>query len=446
VFRRYYRLFPKIANLLPCWAVTSLSVRNRVPFEPGFFDILVIDEASQCDIASALPLLYRAKRAVIIGDPQQLKHISSVTRQQDRQLLAKHNLVEGHASWAYSVNSLFDRASRLCDSKDIVDLRDHHRSHRDIIDFSNEHFYNGRLRVATRYENLNLLSRSEPAIRWIDVTGKVSRPSGGGALNEVEAKAVVGELNRLVEQGYSGSVGVVSPFRAQANRVRDLVNQDDRLSTRIVDLEFLANTVHKFQGDEREVMLFSPVVSAGIQEKTLVWLQNNRYLFNVAVTRARSALIVVGDYAACRDSGVEYLAKYALYVRRLGEKPNAATGDSIDLGPKYPCVAKPELVSDWERVFYQALYAEGIRPIPQYDEDQYILDFALFDGERKLNIEVDGERYHRNWDGDLCRRDQIRNQRLIELGWDVMRFWVYQIRDDMGHCISRVQSWLESAE
>jgi very-short-patch-repair endonuclease len=444
VFRRYYRLFPKITNLLPCWAVTSLSVRNRVPFESCFFDIVVVDEASQCDIASALPLLYRAKRAVIIGDPHQLKHISSVNRQQDRQLLTKHNLVEGHASWAYSVNSLFDRASRLCDSKDIIDLRDHHRSHKDIIDFSNEHFYNGRLRVATRYENLTLLSREDPAIRWIDTTGNVSRPSGGGAINETEAKAVVAELQRLVKQGYSGSIGVVSPFRAQANRIRDLVNQDDRLSTRLVDLEFLANTVHKFQGDEREVMLFSPVVSKGIQEKTLVWLQNNRYLFNVAVTRARSALIVVGDYAACRDSSVEHLAKYALYVRKLREEPGAAQGQPTDLGPEYPCVAKPDLVSDWERIFYQALYTEGIHPIPQYEEDQYILDFALFDGERKLDIEVDGEYYHRNWDGDLCRRDQIRNQRLIELGWDVMRFWVYQIRDDMGHCTSRVRAWLES--
>jgi len=444
VFRRYYRLFPKIANLLPCWAVTSLSVRNRVPFEPCFFDIVVIDEASQCDIASALPLLYRAKSAVIIGDPQQLKHISSVTRQQDRQLLVKHNLTEGHASWAYSVNSLFDRASHLCDSKDIIDLRDHHRSHSDIINFSNQNFYEGRLRVATRYENLKLLSRSEPAIRWIDINGNVVRPSGGGALNEAEAKAVVNELQRLVKQGYSGSVGVVSPFRAQANRIRDLVNQDDRLSSRIVDLEFLANTVHKFQGDEREVMLFSPVVSKGIQEKTLIWLKNNRYLFNVAVTRARSALIVVGDYAACRDSGVEYLAKYALYVRKLGEKINVPKEHAADLGPEYPCVAKPELVSDWEHIFYKALYANGIRPIPQYEEDQYILDFALFDGKRRLNIEVDGEHYHRNWDGDLCRRDQIRNQRLIELGWDVMRFWVYQIRDDREHCISRVKGWIRS--
>ena len=93
VFRRYYMLFPKVTRVLPCWAVTSLSARGRLPFEPGVFDLVVIDEASQCDIASALPLLYRARRAVIIGDPLQLKHVSTVVPQQDRLMQAAHGLV-----------------------------------------------------------------------------------------------------------------------------------------------------------------------------------------------------------------------------------------------------------------------------------------------------------------------------------------------------------------
>jgi len=59
----------------------------------------------------------------------------------------------------------------------------------------------------------------------------------------------------------------------------------------------------------------------------------------------------------------------------------------------------------------------GLRPVPQYEEAPYSLDFALFDGDRKLDIEVDGENYHRNWDGELCRRDQIRSQRLSDVGW-----------------------------
>jgi very-short-patch-repair endonuclease len=83
-----------------------------------------------------------------------------------------------------------------------------------------------------------------------------------------------------------------------------------------------------------------------------------------------------------------------------------------------------------------------MRPIPQYVVEKYVLDFAVVGSDRRLNIEVDGERYHRNWDGELCYRDQIRNQRLMELGWDVMRFWVYQLRDDLDWCLARVESWV----
>jgi very-short-patch-repair endonuclease len=59
-----------------------------------------------------------------------------------------------------------------------------------------------------------------------------------------------------------------------------------------------------------------------------------------------------------------------------------------------------------------------------------------------LDIEVDGEYYHRNWDGELCRRDQIRSQRLSDVGWDIMRFWVYEIRDDLEGCLRRVRAWM----
>jgi len=146
VFRRYYELFPHLASILSCWAVTSLSVRGRVPFTENFFDLLVIDEASQCDIASALPLLFRARRVVVIGYPMQLRHISTLSKHQDQLLLSKHGLLGDYAGWAYSVRSLFDLASSLCRSEDIVALRDHHRSHPDIIEFSNTEFYEGRLR------------------------------------------------------------------------------------------------------------------------------------------------------------------------------------------------------------------------------------------------------------------------------------------------------------
>lgn len=446
VLKKYHNLFPKITNMLSCWAVTSLSARGRIPFEPGFFDLLIIDEASQCDIASALPLLYRAKRAVIIGDPKQLRHISGLPVKQDGHLLEKNDLVEGYGRWAYSVNSLFDLASGLCSSsEDIIQLRDHHRSHFDIIEFSNQQFY-GNLRIATDYNKLKFLDKGKSVIRWLNVSGKVIRPPNGSAVNEKEARAVVEELVRIVlRQGYKGTIGVVSPFRAQALKIRDLVFQNEELMERLSNMDFLSYTVDGFQGDERDLIIFSPVISSGISKGAMAFLKSRPNLFNVAITRARAALIVVGDKQSALESEVEYLAKFAKYVEELGLKKQRNDVKVEQLSANYPLVAHPERVSDWEKILYEALFNAGFRPIPQFEVEKYDLDLALFKGQRQLDIEIDGERYHRNWDGELCRHDQIRTQRLIELGWDVKRFWVYQVRDDLDNCILKIKKWYENS-
>ncbi len=445
VYRQYRGLFPKVSHLLSCWAVTSLSARGKIPFQPGFFDLVVFDEASQCDIASALPLIYRAKRVAIIGDPKQLAHISGLQKGQDQQLLERFGLLEDYPHWAYSVNSLFDLAAGLVSGKGIVNLLDHHRSHADIIEFSNQQFYEGRLRIATRYSDLKQPEPEGPGIRWVDVRGKVVRPSTGGALNEAEVRAVVGQLQDLVlSKGYAGTIGVVCPFRAHANAVRQAIERDEALSTALPERDFLVDTVHRFQGDERDLMIFSPVVSDGITPGALSFLRNNGNLFNVAITRARAQLIVVGDLASCATCGVDYLENFARYAQSLEREMREAARDTKpDLGPKYPVVSNPERVSEWEKILYEALYRAGIRTMPQFQVEKYTLDLALIDGERCLDIEVDGERYHRNWTGELCRRDQIRNQRMFELGWDVIRFWVYEIRDDLDGCVERVRKWLE---
>ena len=445
IFKEYKKASDEISHLLPCWAVTSLSARGKVPFQPGFFDIVVFDEASQCDIASALPLLYRAKAAVVIGDPKQLSHISRLRRGQDQQFLDKFNLLSTHPHWAYSYNSLFGLASGLCSPNSIINLVDHHRSHADIIEFSNKQFYEQRLRVATRYENLNRVDPKEGGVRWVNVQGAAKSAPSGGAINTIEVKAVVDELIKLVlDRGYKGTIGVVSPFRAQANAIDAAVKRNNELDMALINQKFISNTVHKFQGDERDVMIFSPVLSKGMPRGSAYFLQNQGNLFNVAITRARAQLIVVGDLAQCGISDVGYLAEFAKYSDNLKNKKEASIQELEYGTSKYPEVDNPEQVSEWERYFYSKLFSAGIKTIPQYRVEKYALDFAIIDGDRMLDIEVDGERYHRNWDGELCRKDQIRNQRMHELGWDVERFWVYEIRDDLESCIQRIKAWRQN--
>lgn len=449
IWRRYYELAAKTTKAIPCWAVTSLSARNRVPFVAGDFDIVVIDEASQCDIASILPLLFRAKRAVVIGDPQQLRHISRLSQQRDQALMVKHNLLNDPGlSWGYRANGLYDLAAARAKSDSIVVLRDHHRSHADIINFSNNFFYGSKLRVATDYGRLKRPHGA--AVRWVDVKGSVARPSTGGAINRTEATAVVEELRRIaITQRFTGEMGVVTPFRAQANLIEEIIAQDDALAPVLASRNFICQTAHGFQGDERDLILFSPVVSQGTPIGATGFLKSQGNLFNVGITRARGALVVVGDAAACSACDIEYLRKFARYVSDLNETalPADKPAASEHTGRDYPPVARPDSVSDWERMFYPALVDVGLRPIPQFGVDQYALDFALIrPNGRRLNIEIDGERYHRDWNGELIRRDQLRNLRLIEMGWDVMRFWVYEVRDDLPQCIARVARWAKAAD
>lgn len=445
--KQFNKLQKDMTRFLPCWAVTSLSAKGRVPFQPGIFDVVIIDEASQCDIASVIPLLYRAKRAVIIGDPKQLSHITSISKKQDMSLLQKYDV---RFEWSYSANSLYALASGMAEPDDIIQLRDHHRSFGEIIEFSNGEFYDGKLRVATKYDRLSCPRNNQAGIRWIDVAGQTVRPSNGGAYNDAEVREILNELRRLViDNNYRGSVGIVTPFRVQADRIREAIEKIPDMKEYLYGKnDFLVDTVHKFQGDERDVMIFSPVISVGTKDGAISFLNNTGNLFNVAITRARAVLIVVGDLNYCAGCKVSYMEHFVEYVRKRDERVNAETKTPLSQthGPNYPRVSNADQVSEWEKILYSELYSDGIKTTPQYPVDKYKLDLALFHGNRKLDIEVDGEMYHKDWNGELCYRDQLRNHRLFEMGWDVKRFWVYQIRDELPRCISQIRKWIENID
>ena len=432
----------KMSKYLQCWAVTSLSAKSKVPFEAGLFDYVIIDEASQCDIASIIPLLYRAKHAVIIGDPKQLSHISQLSKKQDLALLQKYNV---SPAWSYSTSSLYSLAEGMVSTDRIIQLKDHFRCCADIIEFSNDTFYDGSLRTATNYATLKVPAGEKPGIRWCDVQGRTVRPSSGGAYNDDEANAIVEELQRLVSAGYKGSIGVTTPFRLQAEHIKTRLERKypQLLQILATKHDFIADTVHKFQGDERDLMIFSPVVSDGAAQSSLGFLESTGNLFNVAITRARAMLVVVGNFKYCKASRISYLSKFADYYANLSlGRPTSPVVQTPGSGRDYPWVSNPEQVSDWEKLLYTALYDAGIKTIPQYPEDKYRLDLAIIaDNNRKLDIEVDGEMYHRQWNGELSYRDQLRNQRMFELGWDVRRFWVYQIRDELDWCVAQIKAW-----
>ena len=429
-------LFPKVMSALPAWCVTNLSARGNIPLHAGLFDLVVIDEASQCDIPSAVPLLYRAKRALIIGDPNQLRHITSINERRDQMLQEKHGL---HAAedqtFAFSRNSLFDAATGKVGKSSLHSLREHFRSHADIIGFSNRHWYDNRLLLCTNYDDLKVPDGISPGIRWTGTKGKVTRgPASRGAVCIEEADTVVKAVVDLVEtRGFRGSVGIVTPFRAQANLIRGKINQ--RMSPASVQrCELITDTSHGFQGDEKDVIFFSPCVGYKMPEGAEWFLNTTENLFNVAITRARASLHVVGNLESCLVSSTPHVKGFAeFYEQTRQNTKQPATPPGFVEGPS---------TGHWERPFYEALQAAGLKPMHQYAEGQYRLDFAFVPENTKLNVEVDGALYHREWDGSRSRNDLMRDHRLIGMGWKVKRFWVYQLRDNMDQCVAEVKELL----
>ena len=200
----------QVLGARPLWLVSVMGVGARIPLYPGLFDLAIIDEASQCDIGITLPTLARAKRIAIIGDDRQLKFIPPVGVEADRNLLLTHGLpLEG--KYAQSSSSLLDLALAVSDNP--VTLRTQYRSAKAIVDFISEEFYEGQLSSAADAGKFALPKGQRPGIAWTHVPGPMVVQPTGENINKPEVSAIADHLHNLLQQqGYEGTVGVVTPF------------------------------------------------------------------------------------------------------------------------------------------------------------------------------------------------------------------------------------------
>ena len=209
--------FTAVLKALPIWVVNTADVNKVLPLKAGLFDLVILDEATQCDIASSIPILQRAKKAVIVGDPKQLRHLSFLSKKQQQILIQKYDLGGTDMDLLnYRKNSILDLASAVIESQDQVHFLDeHYRSMPDIIQFSNKHFYDNRLHVMTACP-ATLRKRH---IFLNQLAGK--RYKSG--YNKVEANAIFKAIQKIVEKDrpleakYCQSIGVISPFRKQVD-------------------------------------------------------------------------------------------------------------------------------------------------------------------------------------------------------------------------------------
>lgn len=428
---------PVIFNAFPCWAVTSLSVGRYIPLVPALFDLVLIDEASQSNIPSAIPLLFRAKRAGVIGDPRQLRFVSHMTADRDALLQRElHMTSMKDLRFTFADNSLYD----LTSGSDIAEsflLDCTFRSSGDIAEYSNRLFYGGRLHVGTDEGRLKRPKGAVGAVEWRSVHGSIHRGAGQKSCWCGEEVEKVVELVRelLVTARFEGTIGIVTPFREQVQRI------EDKLEISGIDRELLrracvhVDTVHGFQGDERDVMIFSLCAGDDLTSGALHFLRENPNLFNVAVSRARAMLYMVGNQEWAAQCGIDHIELLA--------KPTRLRAVPAQKTEWYP------YESPYEQLLAEALQKVGLEPLPQVPVGYRRLDLALRDSslpECRLDIEVDGA-CHRDAGGHRMSDDLWRTLELSAAGWRVIRFWTYELREDLPGCVGRVQKvWNEMRE
>lgn len=384
-------IFRSALRAAPIW-ITTAQAPQAVPLEQDLFDIVVIDEASQCTVTNLLPLVFRGKTLVVLGDDKQLPAIPTIQEAEEIVLAQKHQVEHLLYLLGHTNNDVYRTATASLPGRraDVLMLMEHYRSHPQIIGFSNRHIYLQQLELK-KDPNREMRLPVAAGVHQRRVQGFASRGANGHSwVNEPEAEEVIRLLQELkTDDVRSLSIGVVTPFAAHKDYLRARLEHNEFGSDVLID------SAYGFQGDERDIIIFSPVVAKGITPGAGRWVENPPNLINVAITRAREALIVVADFDYClRQEGLlRTLALYCNEIQLLRESSKA------------------------ELELYSWMMLRGLTPHVHPKIGDIEVDFGLRTKSGKpLVIEVDG-RQHRH----TIESDKTRDAFLNARGCAVMR-------------------------
>ncbi len=289
--KRQFELFDDIEYLallsaFPVWLVSLNTLYRVLPLKAEMFDLVIIDEATQCNISSCLPALYRAKRAMVVGDTKQLRHYSFLAKSKEAQLTDKNDLTpETEGVVSYRDNSILDLTLNALNShKQLAFLDEHFRSKPELIHFSNECFYQSKLKIM---QHRPCTSSGHLHLKRVDGT----RDKSG--VNQIESthviEAIRHQINEDAQACISHSIGVISPFRHQAEHIAKEI-ETSFSEAEIIKHKIRVATPYGFQGEERDIMLIS--FSVDNESKRAAGYLNKADVFNVTITRARQKQIL----------------------------------------------------------------------------------------------------------------------------------------------------------
>lgn len=447
-----------LKELVPCWMASPESVSAIFPMQKDFFDVVVFDEASQCFVERAIPVLLRGKQVVVAGDNKQLQpfDLYKVKYEEDESAFMENEM-------ALEVESILDLAKQSLQERP---LHWHYRSREEeLINFSNHAFYDGNLQVippATR-DVLN-----HPPLEWISVAGIWEKNS-----NLPEADRVVSLIEELIQRPDQPSIGVVTFNFHQQELIKDRL--DLRLEELATDnpalyqqfLEALQKTeneafqglfvknIENVQGDERDIIIFSIGYAAdhkGVLRAQFGLLnqQGGQNRLNVAITRARKKVFVVCSFLPgqlkvdhVKHEGPRFLKQYLTYVKAVNDQRFDA-GIQI-LNQQHAEDITRQLVNPITEAIAEDLEAAGYYVIRNFGDTAYKLDLAVRASPESpaflLGIEVEGAHY---FSGASSKEREVYRPDLLQArGWQVYRVWARNWWKDKSGEIEKIRELVD---
>lgn len=328
--------------VVPVVSTTFASIGRMFDrFGAGEIGWLLIDEAGQASPQAAVGAIWRARRAVVIGDPLQIEPVATTPKRTTRLLFERNQTdVTRWAAPDHSAQTLADRASEIQGRFPVrgnanqeeritgMPLLVHRRCEQPMFDLANRIAYADRMVFRTAPEK-SAIRDVLGSSAWIDVDAP-STDKWVQAEGHLIAVAI-GRLCAALEG--APDVYVICPFRMPAHRLRSLLKQTESVLPGLSSIDrerwidARVGTVHTFQGKEAEAVMLMLGAGRGAKAGSRNWAGDSPNLLNVAATRARRALYLVGNFDEWRHVGV--FTEAARMFERRSAKDWLSSGKSV---------------------------------------------------------------------------------------------------------------------
>ncbi|WP_419860427.1 AAA domain-containing protein [Candidatus Palauibacter sp.] len=398
-----------VLRVFPCWICTIDDAARLFPPKAGMFDYLIVDEASQCSQATALPLAFRARKMIVVGDRKQLQPVTSRFLSANAvRLIQEEYGIHCHpkAHFLDGKDSLLGLAEVCSNASRFLD--EHFRCDPAIIRWSNQRFYDNRLQILTR-------RRPGRARVPLEVRQLMDADEDRDKkVNQEEAVAVVQEIRRLIETGEAAgkSIGAISPFRPQVELIQLLLARAFHRDPELLNQhEIIAMTADGFQGDERDIILYSFRQGPSSHAGSIATIQSYEERLNVAFTRARERAVCFVSLPI-HEFPKGAIRSFLEHAKRVHDR-----GGEWDVDGEWP----DRFDSEFEKAVCSRLRDRQLRVTTQVPCGRYLLDLVVEDSDgRQLAVECDGD-WKMDDLGQLRPEDYQRQDIIERAGWPVHR-------------------------